>query len=81
MRQFRHPEEIEYREEAIVERLESRVVQIERVINDHIRALHGPRGLSQFDDFGYREKLRYVLEMEVVGAFDDEPRMRLINII
>lgn len=78
-RQFRYDEENECMDESIMARLETRVTQIEKVIDDHLRDLHGSKGLKYFEDFDYDEKLRYLLEM--AAEFNNRDRMRIINII
>ena len=56
----RYPEEAKFESTFIMDRLEFRVQQIKKVIDDHLTAMHGRDQLGEFQGLTYPKKLEYL---------------------
>lgn len=73
---FRYPEEATFESTAIMDKLEFRVQQIKKIIEDHLAALHGRAQLGAFQQLNHRSKLAYLIKKAgVIERLDGRTRM------
>lgn len=86
VKDFRYEEEVTCSIDQSLDKLNRRLKQVELVVEDHIKALHGKGGLKYFNDednvMPLEEKINYLITKQAKIPIEGEhgPRLRLVGI-